>query len=44
MLGFITAILALAALRPVLAGVYVTSPIATTAGVGGQVLTVTWGE
>lgn len=31
-------------LNPVLARVYITSPVGTTVGTGGQVLNVSWGE
>lgn len=45
MLGsFISTIVALAAAQTALAGVYITSPVATTNAIGGQVLTVKWGE
>ncbi|KAK4685129.1 hypothetical protein P7C73_g5025, partial [Tremellales sp. Uapishka_1] len=35
---------ATSALQPVLAGIYMTSPVATTVGNGGQVLTVKWAD
>jgi hypothetical protein len=42
--SFISTIVALAAAQTALAGVYITSPVATTDAIGGQVLTVKWGE
>ena len=45
MLNTLATILALSlALHPVLAKVYITSPVTTTAATGGQVLNVQWGK
>ncbi|OCF37166.1 hypothetical protein I317_00110 [Kwoniella heveanensis CBS 569] len=38
------ALIAAAALQPVLAGVYITSPVAGTSATGGQVLEVKWAD
>lgn len=44
MQAFATLLAVLAIAQSALAGVYTTSPVATTSGTGGQVLTVTWGK
>lgn len=44
MQAFTTLLAVLALAHSALAGVYTTSPVATTSGTGGQVLTVSWGE
>lgn len=41
---FGTFVAALALANSALAGVYITNPVASTQGQGGQVLTVQWGQ